>query len=146
MYLSSEGVYPFLSSPSPPPPPLPLFQDLIPVKFTPVADGDSKAAAIVKEARYMCPVTRDTLSNSVPSLLLRPRYTSYTLKTQVEIIQYRDRILKFFFDVICFRVHMQCVYTCSLPLSLPLLPSLSLSLPRSPSLSLPLLSPSVGMW
>ena len=66
----SEGVYP----PSPPPPPSSLFQDLIPVKFTPVADGYSKVAAIVKEARYMCPVTRDTLSNSVPSVLLRPRY------------------------------------------------------------------------
>ena len=84
---------PSLSPPSLPP--LPLFQDLIPVKFTPVADGDSKAAAIVKEARYMCPVTRDTLSNSVPSVLLRPRYTSYTLKTQVEIIEYRDRVLFF---------------------------------------------------
>ena len=54
-------------SPTSPPPPSSLFQDLIPVKFTPVADGYSKAAAIVKEARYMCPVTRDTLSNSVPS-------------------------------------------------------------------------------
>lgn len=51
-----------------------LLQDLVSVKFTPVADTDSKTASIVKETRYMCPVTRDVLSNSVPCVLLRPRY------------------------------------------------------------------------
>jgi nitric oxide synthase-interacting protein len=47
-------------------------KDLLPVKFTPIADRDARTAAIVKEARYMCPVTRDALSNSVPCVLLRP--------------------------------------------------------------------------
>ena len=51
-----------------------MLQDLVPVKFTPIADRDSKTANIVKETRYMCPVTRDVLSNSVPCVLLRPRY------------------------------------------------------------------------
>ena len=46
-------------------------QDLIPVKFTPIADRDKKTAVIVKETRYMCPVTRDTLGNSVPCAVLR---------------------------------------------------------------------------
>ncbi len=41
------------------------------VKFTKIADQD-KAAEIVKEARYMCPITRDTLGNSIPCVVLRP--------------------------------------------------------------------------
>ena len=44
------------------------------VQFTPVADHNTKTATIVKEARYMCPVTRDVLSNSVPCVLLKPRW------------------------------------------------------------------------
>ena len=51
-----------------------LLQDLVPVRFTAIADRDSKTATIVKDVRYMCPVTRDVLSNSVPCVLLRPRY------------------------------------------------------------------------
>jgi nitric oxide synthase-interacting protein len=47
-------------------------KDLVPVKFTAIADRDSKTAAIVKQTRYMCPVTRDVLSNSVGCVLLRP--------------------------------------------------------------------------
>ena len=55
-----------------------LLQDLVPVKFTAIADRDSKTAAIVKQTRYMCPVTRDVLSNSVGCVLLRPRYNLYS--------------------------------------------------------------------
>lgn len=45
-------------------------KDLIPVKFTPVEEG--KKSIFAKENRYMCAVTHDTLSNSVPCAVLRP--------------------------------------------------------------------------
>lgn len=47
-------------------------KDLIDVKFTLVKDGDTKKSLIAKEARYMCPVTHDILSNAVPCAVLRP--------------------------------------------------------------------------
>lgn len=46
-------------------------KDLIPVKFTEVNDPDDKRAIIVKEARYMCPITHDVLNNSVPCAVLK---------------------------------------------------------------------------
>ena len=51
-----------------------LMQDLIAVKFTPIADRDDKTNPIVKASRYMCAVTRDVLGNSVPCAVLRPTY------------------------------------------------------------------------
>ncbi|XP_075214570.1 nitric oxide synthase-interacting protein homolog [Lycorma delicatula] len=45
--------------------------DLIDVKFTPVRDPDDKKSLIVKQNRYMCPITHDILSNSVPSAVIR---------------------------------------------------------------------------
>lgn len=47
-------------------------KDLIDVKFTLVQDPDDKKSLIVKENRYMCAVTHDILSNSVPCAVLRP--------------------------------------------------------------------------
>lgn len=47
-------------------------KDLIDVKFTLVADRDNKKSLIAKEARYMCPITHDILSNAVPCAVLRP--------------------------------------------------------------------------
>lgn len=47
-------------------------RDLIPVKFTEVKDPDDKQSMIVKQVRYMCPVTHDVLSNSVPVAVLKP--------------------------------------------------------------------------
>lgn len=47
-------------------------KDLIDVKFTLLRDGDSKKSLIAKEARYMCPITHDVLSNAVPCAVLRP--------------------------------------------------------------------------
>lgn len=47
-------------------------KDLIDVKFTPVQDPDDKKSLITKESRYMCPITHDILSNSVPCAVLRP--------------------------------------------------------------------------
>lgn len=46
-------------------------KDLIPIKFTEVKDPDDKKSLIVKEARYMCPITHDVLSNSVPCAVIK---------------------------------------------------------------------------
>lgn len=46
-------------------------KDLINVKFTPVKD-ESKKSVHIKENRYMCAVTHDILSNSVPCAVLKP--------------------------------------------------------------------------
>lgn len=46
-------------------------KDLIPVKFTEIKDPDDKKSLIVKQARYMCPITHDVLSNSVPCAVIR---------------------------------------------------------------------------
>lgn len=46
-------------------------KDLLDVKFTEVKDPDDKKSLIVKENRYMCAVTHDILSNSVPCAVLR---------------------------------------------------------------------------
>lgn len=48
-------------------------KDLIPVKFTKVNDPDDKRSLIVKQARYMCPITHDVLSNSVPCAVIKTR-------------------------------------------------------------------------
>lgn len=46
-------------------------KDLIPVKFTEVKDPDDKKSLILKQARYMCPITHDVLSNSVPCAVIK---------------------------------------------------------------------------
>ncbi|VEN34855.1 unnamed protein product [Callosobruchus maculatus] len=46
-------------------------KDLVNVKFTPVPD-DAKKSIHVKENRYMCAVTHDILSNSIPCAVLKP--------------------------------------------------------------------------
>ena len=43
------------------------------MKFTIIADRDTKTAAIAKQTRYMCPVTHDSLGNCVPCAVLKPR-------------------------------------------------------------------------
>lgn len=50
---------------------------LIPVKFTEVKDPDDKKSLIVKQARYMCPITHDVLGNSIPCAVIKTTYTSY---------------------------------------------------------------------
>lgn len=47
-------------------------KDLIDVKFTLVNDPSDSKSLIAKENRYMCAVTHDILSNSVPCAVLRP--------------------------------------------------------------------------
>lgn len=51
-------------------------KDLIPVKFTEVKDPDDKKSLIVKQARYMCPITHDILSNSIPCAVIKTTYDS----------------------------------------------------------------------
>ena len=46
-------------------------QDLIDVKFTEINDPSDKRSLMTKDARYMCPITRDTLGNSVPCAVIR---------------------------------------------------------------------------
>lgn len=46
-------------------------KDLIDVKFTPIKDEGGKSIH-TQENRYMCTVTRDVLSNSVPCAVLKP--------------------------------------------------------------------------
>lgn len=46
-------------------------KDLLPIKFDGIQDRDTKTATIVKDARYVCAVTNDVLSNSIPCVVLR---------------------------------------------------------------------------
>lgn len=46
-------------------------KDLIPIKFTQVKDPDDKRSLIVKQARYMCPITHDILGNNVPCAAIK---------------------------------------------------------------------------
>jgi nitric oxide synthase-interacting protein len=46
-------------------------KNLIPIKFTQVQDPDDKKSLIVKQARYMCPITHDILGNSVPCAVIK---------------------------------------------------------------------------
>lgn len=46
-------------------------KDLIEIKWALVNDRDDKKSLIAKENRYMCPVTHDILSNSVPCAVIR---------------------------------------------------------------------------
>nr|CAG4646362.1 EOG090X08E0 [Macrothrix elegans] len=52
-------------------------KDLIDIKFTLAPNDDEKGKSLIsREVRYMCPVTRDILSNSVPCVVLKPTYVS----------------------------------------------------------------------
>ncbi|XP_050476535.1 nitric oxide synthase-interacting protein homolog [Bombus huntii] len=62
-------------------------KDLIPVKFTEVKDPDDKKSLIVKQARYMCPITHDILSNSVPCAVIRTTGDVITMECVEKIIR-----------------------------------------------------------
>ncbi|CAD1472401.1 unnamed protein product, partial [Heterotrigona itama] len=62
-------------------------KDLIPVKFTEVKDPDDKKSLIVKQARYMCPITHDILSNSVPCAVIRTTGDVITMECVEKIIK-----------------------------------------------------------
>jgi len=46
-------------------------KDLLPVTFTLIKDGDPNAKWISKKVRYMCPVTRDALTNTTRCVYLK---------------------------------------------------------------------------
>ncbi|CAK9833320.1 Nitric oxide synthase-interacting protein homolog [Anthophora retusa] len=62
-------------------------KDLIPVKFTEVKDPDDRKSLIVKQARYMCPITHDILSNSVPCAVIRTTGDVVTMECVEKIIK-----------------------------------------------------------
>ncbi|EFA00996.1 nitric oxide synthase-interacting protein homolog [Tribolium castaneum] len=62
-------------------------KDLIDVKFTPIKDSGDKKSLIAKECRYMCAVTHDVLSNSVPCAVLKPTGDVVTLECVEKIIK-----------------------------------------------------------
>ncbi|EDW75126.1 uncharacterized protein Dwil_GK19865 [Drosophila willistoni] len=62
-------------------------KDLIDIKFTLLKDGDTKRSLIAKEARYMCPITHDVLSNAVPCAVLRPTGDVVTLECVEKLIR-----------------------------------------------------------
>nr|CCU09388.1 nitric oxide synthase-interacting protein [Suberites domuncula] len=65
-------------------------KDLVPVKFTPIADRDKKTSTIFKQARYMCPVTHDVLGNSIPCAVLRPSGEVVTMECVEKLIRTSD--------------------------------------------------------
>uniref|UniRef100_A0A182K3R7 Nitric oxide synthase-interacting protein homolog n=1 Tax=Anopheles christyi TaxID=43041 RepID=A0A182K3R7_9DIPT len=62
-------------------------KDLIEVKFTLVKDPSDKKSLIAKENRYMCAVTHDILSNSVPCAVLKPTGDVVTIECVEKIIK-----------------------------------------------------------
>lgn len=52
-------------------------KDLMPVKFTPIADGDDKTKSIAKKVRYMCPITHDALTNTTRCAFLKTSLVSF---------------------------------------------------------------------
>ncbi|XP_015522104.1 nitric oxide synthase-interacting protein homolog [Neodiprion virginianus] len=62
-------------------------KDLIPVKFTEVNDPDDKKSLILKQARYMCPITHDVLSNSVPCAVIKTTGHVVTMECVEKIIK-----------------------------------------------------------
>ncbi|XP_057333323.1 nitric oxide synthase-interacting protein homolog [Microplitis mediator] len=62
-------------------------KNLIPVKFTEVKDPDDKKSLIVKEARYMCPITHDILGNSVPCAVIKTTGDVVTMECVEKLIK-----------------------------------------------------------
>lgn len=62
-------------------------KDLIPVKFTPVDDGDRPMVARSATARYKCALTHDSLGNSVPCAVLRNTGSVVTMDAVEKLIK-----------------------------------------------------------
>jgi len=62
-------------------------KDLIPVKFTEIKDPTEKRSLIARDARYMCPISRDTLSNSIPCAVIRTTGDVVTMECVEKIIK-----------------------------------------------------------
>ncbi|KAL1517266.1 hypothetical protein ABEB36_001052 [Hypothenemus hampei] len=61
-------------------------KDLIDVKFTPIKEEGNKSVH-VQENRYMCAVTHDALSNSIPCAVLKPTGDVVTLECVEKLIK-----------------------------------------------------------
>ncbi|KAI4491998.1 hypothetical protein M0802_010123 [Mischocyttarus mexicanus] len=61
--------------------------DLISIKFTEVKDPDDNKSLIVKQARYMCPITHDILSNSIPCAVIKTTGDVITMECVEKIIK-----------------------------------------------------------
>lgn len=62
-------------------------KDLVDVKFTEIRDPDDKKSLIAKKNRYMCAVTHDILSNSVPCAVIRTSGDVVTMECVEKIIK-----------------------------------------------------------
>ncbi|XP_067644574.1 nitric oxide synthase-interacting protein homolog [Eurosta solidaginis] len=62
-------------------------KDLINVKFTLLKDDADKRSLIAKDARYICPVTHDILSNAVPCAVLKPTGDVVTMECVEKLIK-----------------------------------------------------------
>lgn len=83
-------------------------KDLIHVEFTLVKDPADKKSLIVKENRYMCAVTHDILSNSVPCAVLRPTWVlTWIVFLFLFWIRWKKKLMEF--DCSGHVVTMECV-------------------------------------
>lgn len=62
-------------------------KDLMPVKFTPVANDDGRKSISVKEIRYMCPITHDVLTNSTRCAYLKTSQNVVTMEAVEKLIK-----------------------------------------------------------
>ncbi|XP_070564782.1 nitric oxide synthase-interacting protein-like [Ptychodera flava] len=62
-------------------------KDLIDIEFVAVNDADDKRHLLNKDARYMCAVTRDTLSNSTPVAILKTSRKVITVECIEKLIK-----------------------------------------------------------
>jgi nitric oxide synthase-interacting protein len=61
--------------------------DLTPVRFTPLDDSVDRVGLITRSERYVCAVTRDSLSNATPCAVLRPSGAVVTLECVEKLIR-----------------------------------------------------------
>nr|XP_020741307.1 nitric oxide synthase-interacting protein isoform X2 [Odocoileus virginianus texanus] len=67
-------------------PPLRM-SDLTPVRFTPLDSSVDRVGLITRSERYVCAVTRDSLSNATPCAVLRPSGAVVTLECVEKLIR-----------------------------------------------------------
>ncbi|XP_059940688.1 nitric oxide synthase-interacting protein [Mesoplodon densirostris] len=61
--------------------------DLTPVRFTPLDSSVDRVGLITRSERYVCAVTRDSLSNSTPCAVLRPSGAVVTVECVEKLIR-----------------------------------------------------------
>ncbi|VDM44713.1 unnamed protein product [Toxocara canis] len=62
-------------------------KELMPVKFTKIADGDDGTKWIARKVRYMCPVTHDALTNTTRCAYLKTSQSVVTMSCVEQIIR-----------------------------------------------------------